>query len=100
MPQGDKTLQERWRTVRAELVHHRLVGVRDGDLAERVVARKVCGVEKHLEVHHVVNDHQKIARIPFIPAARTANDGIKARRQRCSELLDSVPCGFIIRIAG
>jgi len=74
--------------------------VRDGNLAQRIVAREIRGVEKHIEGHHVVDNHLEIGRICRIPAARAAYNGVKAGRQRSSERLDSVPCGFIVWIAG
>jgi hypothetical protein len=82
------------------MVHQGLVGVRDGDLAQCIVAREVRSVEKHFQIHHVVNDHLKIGRVCRIPAARTADYGVKAGRQRSGERLDSVLCGFIVWIAG
>jgi len=54
------------------MVHHGLVGVRDGDLAQCIVAREVCGVETHFQGRHVVDDHLKIGRVCRIPTARTA----------------------------
>jgi hypothetical protein len=49
-------------------------------LAQRVVAREVRGVEEHLKVHHVVNDHNEVGRVRGIKAACAADDGVEARR--------------------
>jgi hypothetical protein len=51
-----------------------------------------------LKSNHVVDDHLKIGRVCYIPAARTADYGVKAG-QRSGERLDSVLCGFIVWIA-
>ena len=87
------------RTVCADMVHHGLVGVRFGDLAQRVVARDVGGVEQHLEVHHIVDDHRELHPVPRIPAARAADDGVEARGQRRGERLDCLSGGFVLRVA-
>jgi hypothetical protein len=74
--------------------------VRDSDVAESVVAGEARRTEQHVEVQHVVNNHAEVSRVCCIPAARAANDGIKASRQRCGERLDRVNRGCILRVAG
>lgn len=56
------------------MVHHSLVSMGYSQLAQRLVAREVCGVEENFEVHHVVNDHLEDVRIRRVQTARAAND--------------------------
>jgi hypothetical protein len=99
MGRGKRFQEGGRRTVCADMVYHGLVGVRFGDLAQRLVARDVSGVEQHLEVHHIIDDHRELHPVLRIPTARAADDGVEARGQRRGERLDSFSGGLVLRVA-
>ena len=82
------------------MIRHRLVGVRDRNLAQRVVTCKIRGVEQHLEVHHIVDDNRKHCRVRSVPTARAADNGVKARREGRGECLDGVQRCIVERVSG
>lgn len=58
-------------SVWAYLPAERLVGMADGDAAQRVVASDLCGVEEKFKIHHVVDDDGVSVGGVAVPRAET-----------------------------
>ncbi len=86
--------------VGTEVVFHRLVGVRDGHVAQRTVARTFGGPHQQFEVHHVVDDDRIL---PFVlvvvPRADQPHFGLEARRQRARPGEQHLLVGLVSREA-
>ena len=70
------------------------------DLAQRQIASEIRGVEEHLEVHHIVDDHLEHVRIHRVPATRAADDGAEASRECSGKCLYCQQGCIIFRVSG
>ena len=70
--------------VLAEMVAKRRVGMGDGDIAEPRIARQPARLEKHFQIHHVVDDHQIGVGLAVLVVPRTDQPhfGIETLQQR------------------
>ena len=69
----------------------------DGDIAEAGIARQPTRFEKHLQVHHVVDNHQIGVRktVFVVPRADQTHPGIETFEQRLRRLHQQSFVGFV-----
>ena len=86
--------------VGAEMVFQRLVSMRYGHVAQRLVARTVGGPHQQFEVHHVVDDDRILPFVAVVvPRADQPYFGFEARRQRARPGEQHLLVGLVSREA-
>ena len=56
----DANLLAKIHTVRSQVVHHRLVGMRSSNVPQGAIARQVGRDKENFKVHHIVDDNLSV----------------------------------------
>ena len=88
-----------------EMILHRGIGMRHGDVVVLLITRQSTGLEEQFEIHHIVDDHGKLPTVGCspTPTADTSYGLIIAGDERVGGLYDHIPVrlftGILPRLA-